>query len=215
MAKTVAQKFEAQLTAPANPSGGSLQDGWERLAAIVGDLRFLIGDGDGDGNGDGDGDGDGAPPATECPFGRKTAAERQRRASQELRCYLQFLRDDLAVVPTYLFDLHVATRSVLPVGVEVEQPVELIQVSADTRSILAPNRVTAAAKLNGMQLHHFGAFYKPSWRANDWAWADWTTPARSSTCCSILGVSVSSPKSHPPANGTEPVVLRGAAPERA
>ncbi|MFD0169210.1 patatin-like protein [Streptomyces decoyicus] len=158
VAKTVAQKYEAQLREPADLSEGTLQDSWGKLAAIVGDLRLLIG-----------GD-DGAPPATESPFGRKTVAERQRRASHELRCYLQFLREDLGAVPTHLLDLHVATRSVLPVGVEVEQPVELIQVSADTRSVLAPNRVTAGAKLNGMQLHHFGAFYKPSWRANDWTW---------------------------------------------
>jgi hypothetical protein len=69
-----------------------------------------------------------------------------------------------------LLDLHVAVRSMLPVSVEVEQQVQLIQVSADTRTLLAPTRCTAAEKLTGMQVHHFGAFYKATWRANDWMW---------------------------------------------
>jgi hypothetical protein len=47
---------------------------------------------------------------------------------------------------------------------------ELVQLSADTRSLLAPNFQTAQQKLTGMQFHHFGAFYKRSWRANDWMW---------------------------------------------
>jgi patatin-related protein len=40
---------------------------------------------------------------------------------------------------------------------EVEQEVELVQVSA-----------RHPAQLTGIQLHHFGAFYRPSWRMNDW-----------------------------------------------
>ena len=47
---------------------------------------------------------------------------------------------------------------------------QLIQLSADTRTLLDLNRSTADSKLTGMQLHHFGAFYKRSWRANDWMW---------------------------------------------
>jgi patatin-related protein len=51
----------------------------------------------------------------------------------------------------------------------VEQALELLQLSAD-----APNgfdvQTTAAEKLAGLQLAHFGAFYKRSWRANDWMW---------------------------------------------
>jgi patatin-related protein len=39
---------------------------------------------------------------------------------------------------------------------QVEQGVELIKVSSD------------AERLTGIQLHHFGAFYRPSWRVNDW-----------------------------------------------
>lgn len=40
---------------------------------------------------------------------------------------------------------------------EVEQEVELVQVSS-----LQPDRMT------GFQLNHFGAFYRGSWRVNDW-----------------------------------------------
>ncbi len=69
-----------------------------------------------------------------------------------------------------LFELHVAQRAISPLTEEVEQPVELVQVSADTRTALDPGRRTATAKLTGMQLQHFGAFYKASWRANDWLW---------------------------------------------
>ena len=50
--------------------------------------------------------------------------------------------------------VHVATAGALSVA---EQEVELVQVSA-----LDHTTVT------GMQLHHFGAFYRTSWRINDW-----------------------------------------------
>ncbi|MFC4116680.1 patatin-like protein [Nonomuraea zeae] len=40
---------------------------------------------------------------------------------------------------------------------EVEQQVELVQVSSRN-----PGHLT------GLQAHHFGAFYRPSWRMNDW-----------------------------------------------
>lgn len=58
------------------------------------------------------------------------------------------------------------------VGVDapaVEQVVDLMQISAETRSGLVPQRLPAE-KLTGLQLDHFGAFYKRSWRANDWLW---------------------------------------------
>jgi patatin-related protein len=40
---------------------------------------------------------------------------------------------------------------------DVEQEVELVQVSSLTPQLLT-----------GVQQHHFGAFYRPSWRVNDW-----------------------------------------------
>lgn len=68
-----------------------------------------------------------------------------------------------------LFDLHV-TRYVMQLdGVVADQALELVQMSSDTRTSLDP-RTLAREKLTGLQLHHFGAFYKASWRANDWMW---------------------------------------------
>ncbi|MEO8888139.1 MAG: DUF3376 domain-containing protein, partial [Jatrophihabitantaceae bacterium] len=48
----------------------------------------------------------------------------------------------------------VATAGVLS---HVEQEVELVQVSCSDRTAIT-----------GMQLHHFGAFYRAPWRVNDW-----------------------------------------------
>lgn len=54
-------------------------------------------------------------------------------------------------------------------GPEIEQPVDLVQVSGDTpNGFGGPSRV--ATKLAGVQMGHFGAFYKKSWRVNDWIW---------------------------------------------
>jgi patatin-related protein len=69
-----------------------------------------------------------------------------------------------------LAELHAAERTTSPIEAEVEQRVELVQASAATRTLLDPNRGTAYSKLTGVQLHHFGAFYKGTWRANDWMW---------------------------------------------
>jgi patatin-related protein len=45
--------------------------------------------------------------------------------------------------------------------------IEMVQISGDAQSPLGgPGR--AADKLLGLQLAHFAAFYKQSWRANDW-----------------------------------------------
>jgi patatin-related protein len=75
-----------------------------------------------------------------------------------------------AQIATRLFALHATHRALSPAAGDVPQRLELIQVSADTRTLLDPSKQTAASKLTGMQLHHFGAFYKSSWRANDWMW---------------------------------------------
>ncbi|MFE0509428.1 patatin-like protein [Streptomyces sp. NPDC058964] len=136
-----------------------LEDGWARLAAAVGRLREVLPDSVL------------APPdADAAPLPPTTSEGRRRRAAAELRTYFDYLPPDTDGTAHALFDLHVATRSVLPVDTEVDQPVELVQVSADTRCLLAPRRATATSKLTGLQLHHFGAFYKSSWRANDWTW---------------------------------------------
>lgn len=74
-----------------------------------------------------------------------------------------------ATVAARLFDLHVARYVLQPDGLVADQEIELVQMSSDTRTRLDP-RTLAGEKLTGLQLHHFGAFYKRSWRANDWMW---------------------------------------------
>lgn len=92
-------------------------------------------------------------------------------ATEQLHTYLAYLGPVGAErVATRLFDLAATQRAMLPAEADIEQSVELVQVSADTRSLLAPDWQTAQQKLTGMQFHHFGAFYKRSWRANDWMW---------------------------------------------
>ena len=92
-------------------------------------------------------------------------------AAQQLGAYVDYLfAPDGPGLSARLFDLHAAQRAITPLTDAVEQKVELIQVSADTRTSLDDQRSTAASKLTGMQLQHFGAFYKQSWRANDWMW---------------------------------------------
>jgi patatin-related protein len=97
---------------------------------------------------------------------------KDRVASNQLTTYLTYLEpaDNPASVAIKLFDLAATQRAMLPAEADIDQSLELVQVSADTRSLLAPDWQTAQQKLTGMQFHHFGAFYKRSWRANDWMW---------------------------------------------
>ncbi|WP_284747948.1 patatin-like protein [Amycolatopsis sp. RTGN1] len=69
-----------------------------------------------------------------------------------------------------LLTLHIATRGLLAQLPSVDQRVDLVQVSADSRTLLDLRRQRASQKLTAMQAGHFGAFYKSSWRANDWMW---------------------------------------------
>jgi predicted acylesterase/phospholipase RssA len=94
------------------------------------------------------------------------------RDGKEFTAYRDYLiadGTDTEEVATRLFDLGVTVRSLQPPGVNPDQAVTLVQISADTRSNLS-NLNSAYTKLTGTQLHHFGAFYKRSWRANDWMW---------------------------------------------
>jgi patatin-related protein len=97
---------------------------------------------------------------------------RDQIAVDQLKTYLDYFsaREDRSIMARKLFDLAVTQRAMLPAEADIEQSLELVQVSADTRSLLAPDWQTAQDKLTGMQFHHFGAFYKRSWRANDWMW---------------------------------------------
>ncbi|PKV93668.1 patatin-related protein [Amycolatopsis echigonensis] len=76
--------------------------------------------------------------------------------------------------------LHMATRGLLAEAPSVDQRVDLVQLSADSRTLLDLARSRGRDKLTGTQANNFGAFYKASWRANDWMWgridgAGWLT----------------------------------------
>ncbi len=63
---------------------------------------------------------------------------------------------------------HVASTVLLDDPTPREQPSEIMQVSWNAENELDPR--PAADKLAGPEFARFGAFVKPSWRANDWMW---------------------------------------------
>jgi hypothetical protein len=155
------------------PAASAGQDGAERAAGAAG-------------TDDGPAAGQQPLPASATAVTRKTApqstADRRLGLAALIGDYLTFLyppdpeqdsgdaaaaRQRLAL---RLTELHAAVRVTSPVWAETEQRLELVQASADTRTMLAPSHTTAASKLTGLQLHHFAAFYKGTWRANDWMW---------------------------------------------
>ncbi len=69
-----------------------------------------------------------------------------------------------------LLELEVVHEAIAPAGDEPDQRIEFIRINAEAECALSPLRDRPEAKLAGLQLMHFGAFYKESWRANDWMW---------------------------------------------
>lgn len=107
------------------------------------------------------------------PDGRVSRAE----AAGAIGIYQRYFGDapDASHVTDCLLKLLLAERGLLPVESELDQPVEFVQFSANTRTLIAPGEGTIPAldtvnKLRGVELHHFAAFYKSSWRAWDWMW---------------------------------------------
>jgi patatin-related protein len=94
--------------------------------------------------------------------------------------YLEYFKGatEAEQVADRLLKLVLAERALLPVGADLDQPVEFVQFSANTRTLLAPGNTSVPAsqqldsvtKLRGVEFHHFAAFYKSSWRAWDWMW---------------------------------------------
>jgi hypothetical protein len=137
-------------TGPPPAAAGGLPAGWELLQRLLEELVPEL-----------------AAVATAAPT---TATPAAGVAQKKLTTYLAYLGADSSRWACRLVGLHIMDRSILPVAIEVDQKVELIQVSATTRTLLDPTCTTPATKLTGTQFHHFGAFYKASWRANDWMW---------------------------------------------
>jgi hypothetical protein len=80
-----------------------------------------------------------------------------------------------AEIADRLLNLVVTERALKPAEPGSDHPVEFVQVSANTRTSLAQNAgksppLDTVNKLRGVELHHFAAFYKNSWRAYDWMW---------------------------------------------
>jgi len=148
---------------------------WHDLANVVVGLRRLLGQAGAPG----------APGATDAPDAPGApgapGASPDGAATRTDGAAATFVRDlvdyltgpdggnPVDTVAARLFDLHVARFVMQPYGLAADQAVELIQMSSDTRTTL-DHRTLAGEKLTGLQLHHFGAFYKSSWRANDWMW---------------------------------------------
>jgi patatin-related protein len=101
--------------------------------------------------------------------GGLTVAQRRAVAAETLTRFVGYLPTDRDRALLALVDLHLSEQA-LGVGDVLDQPVELVQVSADVPTALDPRRALASAKLTGIQLGDFGAFAKSSWRANDWMW---------------------------------------------
>jgi patatin-related protein len=135
----------------------ALQGAWARLAeatqSLLADLRPLS-----------------------AADGRPSRAD----AAEAIGVYQRYFGDALEPpqVADRLLKLALAERALLPADAELDQPVEFVQFSANTRTLLAPADESAPApqqldsvtKLRGVEFHHFAAFYKSSWRAWDWMW---------------------------------------------
>jgi patatin-related protein len=110
--------------------------------------------------------------ATLAELAAQPASQRRNRAdaAQAVTTYLDYLdpAGTPAAVVSRLLDLAIAERALQPVGAQADQPVEFIQVSANTRTLLSDQ--DTVVKLRGVDLHHFAAFFKNSWRAYDWMW---------------------------------------------
>ncbi len=78
---------------------------------------------------------------------------------------------DRQVLLTRLLQLEVASTTI---GDEVSTgatlPVEIVQLSAQTRNAFTRYTRTGDDKLGGMSVNRFGGFLKRSWRVNDWIW---------------------------------------------
>lgn len=105
----------------------------------------------------------------------RTAAGKGAVAAPVEAAQLTALLDALAlpgqantVLPA-LLALEVASIGLGLPAPDLPQDVQIVQISGETPNGFG-GPVGVAAKLAGVQLGHFGAFYKKSWRVNDWIW---------------------------------------------
>lgn len=97
------------------------------------------------------------------------------RADEEISCnelrrlYELLLADNLDAnkLMRGLLQLEIVYYSMAGPSEIIDAAVELVQISGRGQSPWG-GPATPGSKLTGMQLGHFGAFYRKSWRANDW-----------------------------------------------
>lgn len=98
-------------------------------------------------------------------------SDAEKHEAEELRRYVDFFvrvrSNDYTGVLSRLLALDIVTYAIGDHRQVTDQNVELVQISANTPSAFG-GRDKAGEKLAGVKLGHFGAFYKKSWRANDW-----------------------------------------------
>jgi patatin-related protein len=119
------------------------------------------------------------------PLATSDRRDSRAKAADAIGSYLEYFggssRRDFDVAPAEpviadrLLNLIIAERALKPAEPGADHPVEFVQVSANTRTSLAQNAsksppLDTVGKLRGVELHHFAAFYKNSWRAYDWMW---------------------------------------------
>ena len=78
-------------------------------------------------------------------------------------------RDEIAFVLRKMIALFVV-QVALQGAQEPGSTMKLMQVCANMSTAVDGTRSSASQKLTGTQLGHFGALFKPSWRANDFMW---------------------------------------------
>lgn len=103
-----------------------------------------------------------------------TGKRAMKAAAGALRLMLERLipadaGNDAGSVLRRLLALHVVDVAFGDGNPPVDQYVELLNMSAEASNGF-DDRTQPRQKLAGIQLGHFGAFYKRSWRANDWMW---------------------------------------------
>ena len=151
----------ARALLDANMAATPAQQPWRELATVVIGLRDQLAAGD-------------APAVSPGDRAEHSPDSGVSAAAMFVKDLVDYLTgptggNDADAVAARLFDLHVTRHVMQPDGVIADQALELVQMSSDTRTGL-DRRTLAREKLTGLQLHDFGAFYKASWRANDWMW---------------------------------------------
>jgi patatin-related protein len=163
--RAVSAAMAARALLSANMAVVSARQPWLELGTVVVELRRLLPPRDVAASTPGDSAGNGAAPS------EPDAASSDAAFVWDLLDYLTDPNgvDQADAAAARLFDLHVARYVMQPEELLADQALELVAMTSDTRTSL-DRRTLAREKLTGLQLHNFSAFYKASWRANDWMW---------------------------------------------